>query len=353
MKTICRSGVRALVATLAFAAVAAIAQTSTTPNLLNTSPTADQVSRATPYCKKTTGIVQKGVVGISDPLFMYPSVDHLASGIGAKWARAEFRWDYLSPQENTFHSNITDSMVKAFYSSNINIAATIAYPPPSLTDWKVIVKYYQEFLATLVWWYKPAGAFSSRNSMGKYGISYWEIFNEPNSPGFGWFDGRTGFPYKGDQLLDAYVYMLVVSNVTIRSIDPSAVIILGGLSPDGYPPFDFLRRVYALGAKDCFDVIAFHPYAYGTNFAGAMVPLRWIAQQYGDAGKPVWFNEYGTTENPYRATALQNTINQKSIPDALFWYTLVDYNNTDGTWGVVRTDGTMKPEYPLLQQLLQ
>ena len=187
-----------------------------------------------------------------------------------------------------------------------------------------------------------------------WNLRYWEIFNEPNSPGFGWFAGRNNAAYTGDELLTAYVYTLAVSNVTIRAVDPNAVIVLGGLSPDGYPPFDYLKKIYALGAKNCFDVVAFHPYAYENKFFQAAASLRAITTSYGDASKPIWFNEYGTTDNARRATVLNEAQQQKTAVNALFWYTLIDYSNTsDGSWGVVDMNYTKKPEYYLLKTLLQ
>src|SRR5262249_20275791 len=42
------------------------------------------------------------------------------------------------------------------------------------------------------------------------------------------------------------------------------------------------------------------------------------------------------------------TIAHEAMSDALLWYALVDCNNTDGARRVIRTDGTVKPEYPLI-----
>lgn len=322
--------------------------------LLNTRPKESDIRLITPLCKPTKASVAKGVYGLSDPRLSEKYVQNIITDIAPKWVRAEFRWDWISPKKDVFYQ-IEDKNVTFFRDNTINVLGTVGYPPTYITDWKVFGRDYAVFFNNLINRYKPNGSFAKESGYtGDYGVHYWEIFNEPNSPGFGWFDGRTNSVYKGDDFLLPYVYTLVLSNIIARESDPNAVLVFGGLSPDGVPATDFLKKVYELGAKDCFDVIAFHPYAYENRFAEARKNIEAISSAYGDGSKPIWFDEYGTPTDSRRTVMLNDTMKERNIPDALFWYTFIDYfDNKEGSWEVVKMNGTKKPEYNLLKNLIK
>lgn len=316
-------------------------------HLLATRPTHIEVINATKSCVPTKSIIAKNVKGISEPRLHEESISKLVANSGIKWVRAEFKWDKIESTLGVYQLDDYDKMVHILNSGNVSILGTVNYLPTNLTDWQSIYTAYGKLLERLVQRYRPDPSHS------KIGISYWEIFNEPNSPGFGWFDGREYTKHRGKDYVEAYVSILAESNKIIRENDPSAIIVLGGLSPDGYPPFNFLEDIYALGAKECFDVIAFHPYAYSNNFSGAMSELRKIASKSGDGLKPIWFDEYGTTDNEHRLQIASATIAQKNIPDGLFWYTFIDYSASKyDSWGFLKADGSKKAEYGLLHELL-
>jgi len=98
--------------------------------------------------------------------------------------------------------------------------------------------------------------------------------------------------------------------------------------------------IYGAGARDCFDVFAFHPYGYQNKFAAARARVDSILAAGRDTGKPIWFNEYGWTDygemdmgvndspdtNPMMAV-----FGQRGEADALFWFSAKDYSSKWGT----------------------
>lgn len=126
-------------------------------------------------------------------------------------------------------------------------------------------------------------------------ITYWEIINEP--PFFWWYPTPEGIthPEVNPELkrapLWAYVELLRASARAIRLADPAAKIVLGSGFPDG----SFLKRIYELGGKDCFDIASVHYLncRHPADFARGYRRLRQIMADFGDAAKPLWDTENG------------------------------------------------------------
>jgi hypothetical protein len=106
---------------------------------------------------------------------------------------------------------------------------------------------YAAFMKALVQRYGPRGSFWV--SQPRFlPIREWQIWNEPNLQSFWpmkYFPGR-------------YVTLLKAAHAAIKSADPAAQVVLGGL-----PNFSWidLSRIYRIkGARNAFDVVAVHPY---------------------------------------------------------------------------------------------
>lgn len=112
---------------------------------------------------------------------------------------------------------------------------------------------------------------------------YWEIWNEQ--------DG--GF-WKPNPNAAQYVPLLKASYEEIKAIDTSCTVMVGGLT--GWNA-DYLKGMYAAGAKGYFDKIAVHPYGYGTDKSARIIRLRnefnTVLQQNGQANMPIWITESG------------------------------------------------------------
>ncbi|MGB9184671.1 MAG: cellulase family glycosylhydrolase [Solirubrobacteraceae bacterium] len=125
------------------------------------------------------------------------------------------------------------------------------------------------------------------------GINAFELWNEPNNPSF-WPSGPNA---------SQYTELLKASYRAINAADPSATVVLGGLSNKG--SYAFLQGMYAAGARGWFDVANFHIYPEGNPTSCLSVNgrpyegsfcvldgLRSVMSTYGDRS-PVWVSELG------------------------------------------------------------
>ena len=90
------------------------------------------------------------------------------------------------------------------------------------------------------------------------GVSTYEIWNEENDT------QAWGLAFTPAE----YTALLQAAYQAIKSVDPGATVIVGGLAsaPDAagssYTPVTFLTDMYADGAQGSFDAVADHPYSY-------------------------------------------------------------------------------------------
>jgi polysaccharide biosynthesis protein PslG len=199
------------------------------------------------------------------------------------------------------------------------------------------------------------------------GLDTFEIWNEPNSALF-WQPKPSPSAYTAD---------LVAAYSAIKAVDPSAFVISGGLAPtvtkdSNISAIDFLKSMYADGAKGSFDALGYHPYSfpelpdvYGSGWsqmAQTSPSLRSVMISNGDSGKPIWITEFGAPSRgpdgvgePAQATALTQAVaNAKATAwiGALYIYTWqdegTDPRNDQDWFGLLTAGGSAKPAYRAL-----
>ena len=161
---------------------------------------------------------------------------------------------------------------------------------------------WQQFLSAAVRRYGHTGTFwgdpSDAFNPAYQPITTWQIWNEENSTEFSLAPSSA-----------AYVRLLQLSNYAIKSVDPNAKIMLGGLFRPVAPKGDagvgggtrdnFLNELYALGARDLFDFVAMHPYsATIPELKTQLKATRSMVKRNHDAGTKIWITEYGYGSNP-------------------------------------------------------
>ncbi len=163
---------------------------------------------------------------------------------------------------------------------------------------------WSAFLKLAVERYGPNGAFWTEHStLPKRPIRTWQIWNEEN---FKYFVVR---PNPAE-----YGKLVRISSAAIRSVDPGAKILLGGLfarpnearfkvkPPQAYFATEFLAQMYKRtpGIKSKFDAIALHPYTSEyQRLAPDIEEVRDVLKANGDAGKDLWITELGwSSEKP-------------------------------------------------------
>jgi len=182
-----------------------------------------------------------------------------------------------------------------------------------------------------------------RYSAPPYNVKYWEIYNEPdfpkntNKPPYGDLHGCWGNesdPYYGGS---AYGDMLKVVYPYIKSADPFAQVLVGGLlldcDPRGIPSScdivghsdkapKFLEGILKFGAGNYFDGVSFHAYDY---YAAGM----------GKYHNPNWGTSWNTTGPVFTAKAdyIRNLLTDYGVPGKYLMNTesAILYSTLDNT----------------------
>jgi len=171
---------------------------------------------------------------------VFPTLIDALKESGAGWARIYIDWAVIEPEPGKYNWTWYDEKLQLVASTGVKIIATVANPPywaavkpdgnnlvgdPNacsnvISDTGLVA--YEAFLDQLVRRYKIA----------PFNISTWEIMNEPDAvPGYRCLGG--GLVTYG---LEGFKYadLTKLSYQKIKSIDPSAKVILGGLAYDWF-----------------------------------------------------------------------------------------------------------------------
>lgn len=213
---------------------------------------------------------------------------------GATWLRIDFDWSEIEGTRGTFHWHRTDRVVDAAARRGLKVLGLVGETPrwarpQGLNSHAPPIDpaHYARFAAAAVERYENRG------------VEAWELWNEPNLALF-W----SPRPDAG-----AYADLVVPTVAAMRSVDPDAVIISGGLAPaadesdgSGISPLTFTAQMLDAGA-DGFDGFAIHPYSYPARPIDASTAawnpfhnlplLRDLLRDKGQGGKPIWLTEYG------------------------------------------------------------
>jgi polysaccharide biosynthesis protein PslG len=311
------------------------------------------IEAATAQCTQTRANIPRGVLGISDPRALEPMVIDLVEATGVEWVRAEFHWSLIEPVlGGGYRWGPYDQMVRAYAERGIQVQAILTYIPQHMPrDWTVIDQAFQRFAAAAVARYAPMG------------VHLWEVFNEPNLPGYGWLahqhDARSN--------LGAYALLLARANRAVRQNDPQGVVLIGGIASDqhrGLPLEQTMEILYGFGTRNCFDVMAYHPYGYQNQFPVARARVDAVLAAGNDRGKPIWFNEYGWTnqaEMDLARNSNQHTnpmlaaLSQRGSADALFWFSAADYSRRPRTptFGLADFHGRPRPSFETFRRAVE
>lgn len=157
--------------------------------------------------------------------------------------------------------------------------------------------------------YGSNGTFWSENPLvPKLPIKAWQVWNEPN---FKYFVAKPN-PTE-------YGKLVKLSSTAIKSVDPTAQVVLAGLfakpaggrrlagkkvanptSPNWFGSY-FLEQMYKTnpGIKSRFQAVALHPYvARYRQLPAEVEEIRGVMTRSGDGTKPLWITELGWSSEP-------------------------------------------------------
>ena len=238
--------------------------------------------------------------------------------------RISFVWGAVQPEQSSaLDWSHYDAIIGAAAQQGIRVLPTVYGTPhwaaaqENFPPAKAHLGEFQTFVREAAARYGSNGSFWTSNpSLPKLPVTDWQLWNEMNSPSF-WF--KKPNPKQ-------YVQLLKVFDIGVKSGDPSAKVILGGLfrTPrirNGIPLDRYLPGIYRAKGKKFFDAVALHPYATTPRDAlGAVRDTRKIMAQFKDKKAKLWITEVGwatggvataLTVSPQRqATYLRKTFNK-------------------------------------------
>ena len=234
-------------------------------------------------------------------------------------------WDWRACQKEkggAFDFSRYDKIVEADVARGVTVLP-IVYGPPS---W-----------AYPAWQHLDGYAAFVRETVRRYGkrMPVIEIWNEQNIAGFWKNPNPTN-----------YLALLKVAYKAAKEVDPSVRVALGGTAGWAH---GFIRSLYAIGAKDYFDIVNVHPYCYPyppeEPLRKGFEELRKIMAEYGDAEKPIWFTEIGWPTHEVDLTGPGNVLLaglKTARPEKTSWNVI---------YAVCKPDGE-KPDQSLAKGLL-
>jgi len=216
----------------------------------------------------------------------------LARRAGFTHAYVVLDWGTIQPERGRFawdqgRANDLDNFIAAARAMGLRLIVRLGRPPA-----------WAGAPATM----NPADleAFAAGVAARARGVAAaYEVFNEPNLA-YEW--GGTPDPAR-------YTALLAAARRGVKRADADALVLAAGLAPHtGNAPgtvedVDFLRGMYAAGARGQFDVLGIHPYGgnsapeagdanCGICFRRAEL-YRQIMVENGDSGTQAWVTEFG------------------------------------------------------------
>lgn len=317
------------------------------------SPPAGQLGMATPFGE---------LLGASSAELEAEMADYASMGVD--WVRIDFWWRDIqwTAADGPYNWGNHDKVVAAANKYGIKVIAELQGVP----SWAKAsggmasdanIKAYVDFAKAAVEHFK-----------GK--VQHWEIWNEPNLTMY-W----GAYPNPAD-----YTKALKAAYTAIKAVDPNSFVISGGLSPSPesgsgwYGAVEFVKQMYANGAKGNFDALGFHPYSWplmpddpaawnGWEIMETGIRGQMVAN--GDGAKQVWMTEMGApTSGPNAVShAKQAEMIKQAVELAkgydwagpLMWYSYQDRggstDNTENYFGLKNPDGSRKAAYDTFKTL--
>lgn len=222
--------------------------------------------------------------------------------MGAPWIVEYFPWSYQEPLPGIYDWTHADLVVDHANRQGLRVVARLGLVP----DWARPKDSATSYLAPDR--YPDFGRFVHAFVQHFEGrVDYIIIWNEPNLA-LEW-----GFqPISPED----YTQLLKIAYQQAKEANPEVMVLAGALAPTLAPPSSewgmddivYLRRMYAAGAGDYFDILAVH--AYGWVYPAEDPPdpqvvnfrrtelLRQVMVENGDAHKTIFITEGGWNDHP-------------------------------------------------------
>jgi hypothetical protein len=284
----------------------------------------------------------------------------------AGWIRLDINWDVIQRHgARRYDWARFDTVVAAARRRGLAVLGVIAYTPPWARPAGTTAMYPPAHVES----YARFAGVAVRH-FSRAGVRAYEIWNEPNVARF----------WRPAPDVVRYTHMLRRAYAAIKSADPGATVVSGGLAPHGrygqndretINPLSFLEWMYANGAKGSLDAVGWHPYAFPHDLTFA-VWSAWsqmaattpsalsIMGAFGDGRRKLWATEFGAPTG-VTGFAVSEAAQAQLVTDAFaalcaapwagpaFLYSYrddgTDPADVEHSLGIVRRDWSAKPAF--------
>jgi polysaccharide biosynthesis protein PslG len=213
----------------------------------------------------------------------------VANQVGAKYLRCAFTWNAIEKQKGKFDWRFWDMLVEEAERAHIQLIPYVAYTPEWAAEqsdefWKRPPRNPQLYAEVM---YQIAHRYRGR-------IHSWEIWNEPDIAEY-WMGS-----------VDGFAELVRQAAAAIRKADPSASLVLAGMSKGPSPMFEELITKHHI--EQVVDVVAMHGYPESwLEEREETVLQQWPVRMnalINDDGlrRDLWLNELGYADYRYSAT---------------------------------------------------
>jgi hypothetical protein len=204
----------------------------------------------------------------------------LMSQTGIAWARSDFDWSGVQPSADTWSFEHLDTVLSNAEAAGVQMLPILDYSVSFANPAHRHLDLWEKYVRAMVERYHTR-------------LPVWEVWNEENIPGF-WKEPKA----------DDYLPLLKKSYETVKSVDPSLLVALGGTAGVA---LEYIERLYAVGGAKYFDIMNVHPYSHPgvpeESLEKRYSDLKAIMAKHNDAAKPVWFTEIGWPTQKQRLAA--------------------------------------------------
>lgn len=308
----------------------------------------------------------------------------LVQQTGFEWVRFQMEWGQFQRWPEAWDPLPMDRVIQNVFSSGLNILVTVAKAP----DW-ALDPTGEQFLSDYGD-FEEFMAFVSDRYKGR--VQAWEIWNEQN----------LAYEVNGTVRPEDYLDLLRAGHAGIKRGDPNALIVFGGLTPNGVndPSIAiddvlYLDAVYSLNNGEImqyYDIMGVHvsatqtspdhswpdnpgPEAWGDHgsfYFRRAEELRDVMLAHGDDATMMWITEFGwTTENmapgyeygqfnteedvaEYLTRSFEIMLFEWDFVSGAFvwnmnWSTLVDPSDEKFPWSAVNADWSPRPAFEAMR----
>jgi spore germination protein YaaH len=234
----------------------------------------------------------------------------LIRGMGFNWVKFQMAWKDVEPSPGGYSWGMWDEVIGQYSANGVKVLLSI----PKSPDWARPPDDDRSVEGP------PQDPNSYANFVGKVAERYRgkvqaiEVWNEQNLYYEAGGQGRINPA--------AYTELLKLSYNSIKAVNPDMIVVSGAMTPTGAPPpaamddVEYLRQMYANGAKGYFDAVGAHPSGFANPpdalfqgvdydpargyddhrsffFRNTMEEYRRVMVENGDGDKTIWPTEFG------------------------------------------------------------